>query len=97
MIVGTYTHCCQPLYQLVMKLAMLSTYVPVVAELGTVVNRYVSRWQTWHRRQQIHQLLLWQYVNHSPSLVCRGYNTLVILFGQLPMKFRRNKMWETYA
>jgi len=85
MIVGTSPNCCQPKYQLVMKLAMVPT--DVGAELGTVVYRYVSPWRTWHRRQQIHHLLLWHCVNHSLSLVCRGYNTLIILFGLLPMKF----------
>jgi hypothetical protein len=72
MIVRTATRCCQPMYQLVMKLAPVSTDMSVGGKPGTGANRHISCYGTMSMNHR-----LWSI----------RYITLIIIFGQLPMKF----------
>lgn len=77
---GEFKHCRQPMCQLVMKLAMVPTDVIVVAVLGTVVYRYVSRWQPGTDANR-YTNCCFATMSIIHRLWSRGYNTLIILFG----------------
>jgi hypothetical protein len=71
---------CLPMYQSVLNFVPVATDMLFGGKPGTGANRYTS--------------CCFGTTSVSHRLCSRGYNTPIILFGQLPMEFWGNEIWD---